>query len=128
MKIIIAGSRPLTGYKFFCKYVENSEILHSCENPIILSGCARGPDMLAIRWARERGFEYLKFPADWSKGRGAGLERNILMAKEGDALIALWDGYSRGTKHMIEEMERLGKPSEVCLISPQFSKGMEIIL
>lgn len=32
------------------------------------------------------------------------------MAKVGDALIAIWDGKSRGTMHMIEIAKRAGLP------------------
>jgi hypothetical protein len=44
-----------------------------------------------------------RFPADWDRfGRSAGPKRNKQMAEYGDALIAVWDGESRGTKTMIE--------------------------
>lgn len=35
------------------------------------------------------------------------------MAGYADALIAIWDGKSRGTAHMIETMKKLGKPTFV---------------
>ena len=34
--------------------------------------------------------------------------RNAQMAKVSDALIALWDGHSRGTEHMINFARRRG--------------------
>ena len=44
-----------------------------------------------------------RFPADWDKyGKAAGYKRNGEMARNADALIAFWDGKSRGTKHMID--------------------------
>ena len=47
----------------------------------------------------------------WNRyGRKAGILRNRKMAKYADALIAVWDGLSRGTANMIAEMEALGKP------------------
>ena len=47
------------------------------------------------------------FVAEWDvRGRSAGLERNRAMADAGDQLLAVWDGYSRGTRHMIDEMLR----------------------
>lgn len=43
------------------------------------------------------------FKADWDKhGKAAGFKRNTEMAKYADALIAFWDGKSKGTKHMID--------------------------
>ena len=42
-------------------------------------------------------------PADWNKyGKRAGYLRNADMAKEAHALIAFWDGKSKGTNHMIQ--------------------------
>ena len=41
--------------------------------------------------------------AEWKKwGRRAGYRRNVQMAQHADALIAIWDGKSPGTRHMIE--------------------------
>ena len=42
-------------------------------------------------------------PADWEHfGKAAGPKRNMQMAKIADAVIAFWDGESRGTQSMIE--------------------------
>ena len=50
------------------------------------------------------------FIPDWDKdGRSAGYKRNAEMAEYADALIAVWDGDSKGTKHMIECMNKLNK-------------------
>ena len=44
------------------------------------------------------------FLADWDQfGKSAGYKRNIQMAEHADALIAIWDGKSKGTMHMITE-------------------------
>ena len=52
----------------------------------------------------------VRFEPDWDRyGRGAGFRRNTEMAEHADALVAVWDGASRGTKHMIDTMRRLGK-------------------
>jgi len=40
------------------------------------------------------------------KGKGAGPARNTFMAQHAQALIALWDGSSPGTKNMIETATR----------------------
>ena len=41
-------------------------------------------------------------------GRSAGPLRNATMANYADALIALWDNKSRGTKNMIDVANKLG--------------------
>ena len=53
--------------------------------------------------AKDNNISLMCFPADWNKyGKRAGYIRNEQMAKEADALIAFWDGKSKGTKHMID--------------------------
>lgn len=73
------------------------------EDVVIISGHASGADALGERYAQERGFQLETFPADWkAHGRAAGPIRNARMASAANALIAFWDGKSRGTKNMIE--------------------------
>lgn len=55
------------------------------------------------RYGRERNYSIDYFPAEWDRyGKRAGYIRNEEMAKHADALVAFWDGKSRGTKHMID--------------------------
>jgi hypothetical protein len=77
----------------------------------VISGCARGVDQMGIRWAKENKISFVGVPANWDYyGKSAGMIRNTQMANKADALIAIWDGESRGTKHMIDYMYRLEKP------------------
>ena len=70
---------------------------------VILSGTARGADKLGERWAAENSVRLEYYPANWDRyGKSAGYRRNAKMAANADAMIALWDGKSRGTKHMID--------------------------
>ncbi len=47
--------------------------------------------------------------ADWKKyGRSAGCIRNAEMAKNAEALIALWDGKSKGTINMLDNANEYG--------------------
>jgi hypothetical protein len=98
MKVIIAGSRGITDYSVLEKAIEQVEF------PItqVVSGTARGVDQLGEQWAHTNHIHVERFPADWNKyGRSAGYRRNQQMADYADGLIALWDGVSRGTGHMI---------------------------
>ena len=97
MKVIIAGSREIHDIAIVRTAMNNSKF----DITEVVSGCARGVDKLGEKVATERGIIIKKFPADWSRGKGAGFERNFEMANYADALIAVWDGKSRGTKHMI---------------------------
>ena len=70
---------------------------------VILCGMARGVDMMGKAWAEERGLEVEEWPAEWHRfGRRAGYLRNRAMAENADALVAVWDGKSRGTDNMME--------------------------
>lgn len=75
----------------------------------VVSGCARGVDRLGEQWAQMRSIPIKRFPANWDRdGRSAGPIRNRQMANYAEALVAIWDGESKGTKNMIEEAERRG--------------------
>ena len=68
---------------------------------------ARGADTLGEQYAKERGIPIRYFPADWQTlGKSAGYQRNVQMAQYADALVAFWDGRSKGTKHMIDTAQR----------------------
>ncbi|PHS51899.1 MAG: hypothetical protein COB01_08845 [Lutibacter sp.] len=108
MKLIIAGSRNFTDYKKLCEICDN--ILQDQTDVEIVSGAYyKGADLLGEKYAVEKGFLLTKFPADWKRfGRAAGPKRNEQMANYADALIAFWDGKSKGTKHMIELAKQYG--------------------
>lgn len=68
----------------------------------VISGGARGADRLGETWAKANGVLLKVYPADWdTHGKSAGYLRNALMASRANALVALWDGQSHGTRHMI---------------------------
>lgn len=103
-KVIIAGGRDFNDYNLLKdkvnKILKEKRLTH---NIVIVSGCARGADTLALRYASENVLNVEEYPADWEKyGKKAGYLRNAQMAEVSDALIAFWDGESKGTKHMID--------------------------
>lgn len=100
MKIIIAGGRDFNDFSKLKLICDSLLIKHEIIE--IVSGCANGADKLGERYALEKGYIIKQFPADWSKfGKSAGYIRNTQMAEYADALIAFWDGKSKGTQHMI---------------------------
>ena len=112
MKVIVAGSREFQDYLFLKEqldqYRKDNEITE------IVSGMARGADKLAILYAMDNNIPVAKFPADWDTyGKRAGPIRNEQMAKYADALVAFWDGASRGTKNMIDQMTKQQKPVRI---------------
>jgi len=69
----------------------------------LICGGANGVDSMAVRYANLNDVEIEIVEADWDLGNGAGPIRNQKMAKKGDALIAIWDGESSGTRDMIDK-------------------------
>jgi hypothetical protein len=74
----------------------------------IISGCARGADSLAIRYAEKYGDPVEKFPADWNThGRAAGFIRNQQMLDSGVDLVVAFPG-GRGTADMVRRSKKAG--------------------
>jgi hypothetical protein len=101
MKVIIAGSRNVA--------VNMKQLMDAIQQagfPIteVVSGHSGNVDLLGEQWARNVKVPITIFEAAWgSYGRSAGPRRNRQMATYAEALIALWDGKSRGTLNMIKE-------------------------
>jgi hypothetical protein len=105
MRTIIAGSRTITDYSTVFNAMNFSQL----KPTIILSGCAEGADKLGERWAKEHNIPIERYPANWNKyGKKAGYLRNAEMVEKADALVAIWDGVSRGTKHTIDLANKKG--------------------
>lgn len=116
MKVIIAGSRSFNSYETL--KLKLTQLGLDTKQLTIISGCARGADMLGERWAREFGKELIRMPADWDRyGKSAGYIRNEEMAKIATHLVAFWDGSSRGTKHMIDLADKYNLLSYVKIIA-----------
>jgi hypothetical protein len=106
MKTIISGTRNIIdeGLVF--------GVLDSLPWKVIsvISGGAKGVDVLGVRWARLRGIPCQIIKAEWEAyGLGAGVIRNTEMARFGEALAAIWDGESSGTRDMIQKMRAARK-------------------
>jgi len=106
MKVIIAGSRSFSDYDLLKEKMDKILKNQNKEEIEIISGTASGADKLGERYAKENNLKLKKFPADWSLGKKAGYIRNEEMAKYADACIVLWDGMSKGSKHMIDLAEQ----------------------
>lgn len=78
---------------------------------MIVAGGARGVDRAAEDISIIDKIPNRIFPADWDEyGNAAGPIRNREMADNADALIALPDSESVGTRDMITVMRKMGKP------------------
>jgi glycerophosphoryl diester phosphodiesterase len=104
MIVIIAGSRDIEDYQVIKNAVELSQF----DITEVVSGGARGVDQTGEAWARKHNIPIKRFLPDWKAGKSAGIMRNLQMSLYADGLIAVWDGVSRGTAHMIGCARRRG--------------------
>lgn len=110
MKVIVAGSRTIVDASIVGRAIEESGF----DVTEVVSGRARGVDRLGEEWAHRQGIHVQPFPADWIRyGSKAGPIRNQKMAEYANALVAVWDGKSTGTRNMIELALRTGLPIHV---------------
>lgn len=118
---LMVGSRSFSDYEFFVTKCDH--LLRNWKNIIIVSGGARGADALAKRYAVDRGYRYMEFPADWDTyGRRAGYIRNRAMHEYisthvNRGVIAFWDGKSRGTSQSFSLAESYSNPPRVVHVS-----------
>lgn len=111
MKVAVVGSRSLT-VKDLGKYLP-------CGTTEIISGGARGVDTCAREYAKANGVKLTEYKPDYVKyGRAAPLKRNVTIIEGADLVLAFWDGKSRGTKFVIDNCRRLGKPVKVFVPGP----------
>lgn len=122
MKLIIAGSRTINiSTTALVDFIHHYEL----QPTELVCGMAKGVDKSAeklyFRSLREPGLvnglhhigmkKIKRFRPDWeTHGKAAGPIRNREMAAYADALLLVWDGKSRGSKNMKEEMLKLNKP------------------
>ena len=113
MKVIVAGSRSIKNYDLVEKAIKDSGFYIT----EILSGCAGGVDEIGEQYAARHGIPVIHFEPNWGTyGKGAGMIRNEEMAKVADALIAVWNGKSVGTKNMIERAKKKGIQVKVVVV------------
>lgn len=134
MRVIVCGSAPRVGpperpgwtdrrllfavldarLHAFCAVPENTP-----EEFVVVEGEAAGADTMAREWAEERGATVDPFPANWSRGRGAGMIRNRRMLDSGaDEVLAFSVAWppTGGTDGMCSIAEAAGVP--VVVVTP----------
>ena len=101
MRLIVAGSREIHNVDLIETHMLAFERQYGAFE--LVSGMARGVDMVAHGIAARWEIPIHEYPADWNRnGKAAGYRRNVEMAQAADALMVFWNGGSKGTKHMID--------------------------
>jgi hypothetical protein len=105
MRTILAGSRGLTDPVLLESAISESGF----DITLVVSGGARGVDSLGEEWARENGIPVERYKPDWKRfGKGAGVMRNSDLMSKAEALVALWDGKSIGTRDVVRKAQEAG--------------------
>ena len=105
-KVIVAGSRTFNNYQLLKTELDKRKDKIS----EVVCGEAKGADSFGKTWAIQNNIPVTSFPVDWhTYGAAAGYIRNHQMGDYADELIAFWDGQSKGTKDMINYMDKLNK-------------------
>jgi hypothetical protein len=124
MKTIIAGSRSIArinsrrwDYDLLTTILETAISESGFKITEVISGGAGGPDQAGEQWAVRNDVSITLIKPNWKLGRGAGLIANRQLAESGEALIALHDGESAGTKDMIDHMKAAGMPVHVVVVT-----------
>ncbi len=106
MKVAVIGSRTVS--------VENLGEYLCEECTEIVSGGAKGVDMCAADYAKEKSLKLTEFLPEYEKyGRAAPIVRNKLIVEYADMVLAFWDGKSRGTLSVINHCKKIGKACTV---------------
>lgn len=114
MRTVICGSRDLVKFEDIAEAVKLSGFTIT----EVISGGARGSDKLAEQWAAINGLPCVIFLPEWDEhGKAAGILRNKEMVEYAEALIAVWDGKSKGTADSIKKAEKKGIPHYIHLIN-----------
>lgn len=111
MRVGIVGSRSITLYEAL-EDVLSGAPRHWMDDPHLVSGGADGVDRLAERYAKENNLPMTVIEpdySDWSNGHPAKF-RNTKIVKESDAIVAVWDGQSNGTRDTINKALDRGVP------------------
>lgn len=117
IKLIVAGSRNIVSKDVVFPIISDYLRILKSQSPVdfeIVTGMAKGVDMLAKEYAQEHYIPVKEFPANWDgEGKSAGYKRNIRMAQYADHLLAIWDGESKGTSHMIKTAVEYGLKTHI---------------
>lgn len=113
LKLAIVGGRTYNDYDAFKKIVDEYITELQSKPSLIISGGAKGVDTLAEIYAKDNNIPTEIFRPDWSKGKGAGLERNTDIIANSTHVLALPTKESRGTYDSIRKAKLYEKHLKV---------------
>lgn len=138
MKTIIAGSRTITDKQHVFDAAFRAGTYYGIKITEVVSGAAPGVDRKGEEYAADVGIPVKQFPvkdAEWKNltapgarivtrtdgsqyNANAAHDRNQRMADYAEALIAIWDGKSPGTRDMISRARKRGLKIYIHKVKP----------
>jgi hypothetical protein len=112
-RVLVCGGRDYSGYVRLRRVLDavHEGVRNEGKVLVIIHGNARGADLLADQYAREKSLKVLSFPADWTNhGRSAGPIRNKLMLTSGQPHVIIAFKGGNGTADMIQQGKTAGVP------------------
>ena len=114
--LLVTGSREVPGLD----YLAVVDVFESVDPPPVklICGGARGIDTFAANWARMKGIPFEIYAPDTAgkskrEAARACLARNTDLVRDATEVLAIWDGFSRGTRDTIKKASDAGKPIRV---------------
>jgi hypothetical protein len=109
---LVSGSLSFDDYDLLCATLDR--LLTGKQNVVIVSGGAKGAELLAERYAREHDLGIKQILADWATyGRGAKVIRNAQLIDAADCAVFFWDGKNKNVGEAIERAEAKGIPVQI---------------
>jgi hypothetical protein len=116
MQLAVIGSRTFDDYALLCTVLDGYPVTR------LISSGARGADLLAGRYAKDKGLDLVVFKPDYERfGKSAPFVSNSLIVDAAEQEIAFWDGKSPGTAHALDYARRKAKPVRVIAFPPAAS-------
>lgn len=111
MTVLVTGSRT---WNSWAQLTIKLDVLKERGFTKLIHGGARGADYIAGEVGHALGYAVTAYPADWSKGKGAGFARNqqMLETKPDLVLACFMARRTPGTSDMVRRAKGAGVPVE----------------
>jgi len=113
VRVLLTGSRTWVKVGTIYEVLDDLKALHGADNLTIVHGkCNRGADAIAETWCRTNGVADEPHPADWKRGRHAGLLRNKEMVdSKPESCVAFIRNRSSGATGCADLAQKNGIPT-----------------